>query len=90
MRVNVIEPELDALSKVYPTENPDGTVELLVGVTDENTGAVTARFKLNATIILASASLPTPLESPSRSIVCAEAARFSIVISAFGDTSVPS
>ncbi len=33
-----MEPELDASSKVYPTENPEATVEPAVGVTDEKTG----------------------------------------------------
>ena len=35
----MIEPELEVSSKVYPTENPDGTVEPVVGVIAENTGA---------------------------------------------------
>jgi len=34
----VIEPEIEASLKVYPTENPGGTVEPVVGVIAANAG----------------------------------------------------
>jgi len=58
----VIEPELEASPKVYPTENPDGTVELLVGVIAENIGAAPSVVPVNvwsaAAFVAVSTTLP--------------------------------